>query len=208
MQSSEIKPASPCQLLTEGESDNLSQLSYSQLGRDLHRGIFSHSIAEHPTGALWLRGLILIIIILSGGIVYYSHSNVSEDGAIVCSVLICVCLLVMGATMLFMILTPTQEILHNPDDGLFFLKLIATGYSWEQIGRIMNSYLFQRGLWWSNSCIYDGQQCYVLFINYTKCCNDSNIQPFIEQTQAKVAENMSIKWDRIQFPNELQSTDV
>lgn len=120
------------------------------------------------------------------------------------------CMLVSDGcdTMLFMILTPTQEILHNPDDGLFFLKLIATGYSWEQIGRIMNSYLFQRGLWWSNSCIYDGQQCYVLFINYTKCCNDSNIQPFIEQTQAKVAENMSLKWDRIQFPNELQSTDV
>ncbi|QEU58738.1 hypothetical protein KDRO_A07620 [Kluyveromyces lactis] len=202
MQSREIKSASPCQLLTEGELDNVSQLSYSQLGRDLHRGRFSHSIAEHPTGALWLTGLILIIIILSGGIVYYSHSNVSEDGAIVCSVLICVCLLVMGAIMLFMVATPSQEILHNPDDGLFFLKLIATGYSWEQIGRIMNSYLFHRGLWWSNSCIYEGQQCYDLFISYTKCCTDSNMQRFIEQTQAKVAENMALKWDRIQIPNE------
>lgn len=120
------------------------------------------------------------------------------------------CMLVSDGcdTMLFMILTPTQEILHNPDDGLFFLKLIATGYSWEEKGRVLSSYLFQRGLWWSNSCFYDGKQCYYLFVRYPQSCTDSNMQLFIEQTKNEVAENMAIKWDRIHIPNGVQSTDV
>ena len=192
-------PFSPDRPLMKGESDNHPQLSRAKLGKERYGGSsVSYSIAEHPTALRFLIGTVLTIALLICAIVYYSVYSPSENGVGVCifllvfSILIAICFIIA-----IFCKTVTSDILKTPDDALFFLKLIATGHSWDEVGRIMNSYLFERGIWWTNSYFYDSEECYKLFVSYSKGCADPAIEPFIEQAKNKLAESLAQRWEGI-----------
>ncbi|QGN18401.1 protein PRM9 [Kluyveromyces marxianus] len=192
-------PDSP---LMKERSENPPQFSRSKLGKERYGGSVSYSIAQHPTAFRCLIGTILIIAISVCVIVYNSDSSTSGDAAVFCLFLILMCIVAIFIIMAIMCSPVTSEILKNPDDALFFLKLIATGHSWDEVGRIMNSYLFERGIWWTNSYFYDSEQCYNLFVSYSKDCADPAIEPFIDQAKSKLTESMAQRWDRIGLSDE------
>lgn len=181
-----ITPDSPHQMLMKGESDNPRKLTCSKLGKDLGRGRISHAIAEHPWTAPCLIGLIVIITILSGAILYYTQYNPSDNRLVMYLILIIVCTPVLLRLLAFMFDPISIRLISETDDALFFLKLIIKGHSWEEIGEIMNSYLFERGIWPTDSYFYDGQQCYDLFDLYSQKCTDPAILAFIQQTKKKL----------------------
>ena len=195
-------PFSPDRPLMKGESDNHPQLSRSKLGKERYGGSsVSYSIAEHPTAFRFLIGTVLTIALLICAIVYYSVYSPSENGVGVCIFLLVFSIIAICLIMAIIFGKPvTSDILKTPDDALFFLKLIATGHSWDEVGRIMNSYLFERGIWWTNSCFYDSEQCYNFFVSYSKGCADPAIEPFIEQAKNKLTESMAVQWEEIQVP--------
>ncbi|QGN18403.1 protein PRM8 [Kluyveromyces marxianus] len=180
-------------LMKEG-SESYLQLSRSKLGKELYGSNVSYSIAEHPTAFRYLIGTILTIVILICAIL--NHSEV-----LVCSILLFLSIVAMCLILIYMAYWSKCELLKNPDDLLFFLKLVAAGHSWEDIGRIMNSYLFQKGLWWTNCYFYDSKECYSFFVSYSKECTDPVIQIFIERTKRKLSERMAQRWEGIQLPD-------
>ncbi|QGN14267.1 protein PRM8 [Kluyveromyces marxianus] len=194
-----FSPDSPYHPLTKEGPDNTPQLSRSKLGKERYGGSsVSYSIAEHPTAFRFLIGTVLTIALLICAIVYYSVYSPSENGVGVCIFLLVFSIIIaIGFIIAIFCKTVTSDILKTPDDALFFLKLIATGHSWDEVGRIMNSYLFERGIWWTNSYFYDSEQCYDLFVIYSKGCADPAIEPFIEQAKSKLAESLAQRWEGI-----------
>ena len=195
-------PDSP--LIKEG-SENYPQLSRSKLGKELGRSRFSHAKAEHPWA---LKCFIFFFVLMIVFIAAFVHDfrNVKGDDDFPVTVRLYPIIFMLSSTVwpvavsVMFVPIPTH-VIYRPDDALFFLKLIAAGHSWEDIGRIMNSYFYQRRLWWTNSYFYDGQQCYKFFVRYSKECDDPTIKPFIEQTKRKLSERMAQRWEGIQLPN-------
>lgn len=202
------KPLSSHQLLMKGESDNPRQFAYSKLGKDLHRGRFSHIIAEHPVIVCSFIGIIVVLIILCTTLVHDVHYDERDNLWATYTLLIIACITFLVALTSLMFGPFSLMLISETGDVLFFLKLIITGHSWEEIGRIMNSYLFQRGIWSTNSYFYDGQQCYDLFVLYSQKFTDPVIQTFIEQAKNKVVESISTEWDKTQVPNKSQSSNA
>ncbi|BAP73662.1 hypothetical conserved protein [Kluyveromyces marxianus] len=186
-------PDSPDSPLIKEGSENYPQLSRSKLGKELGRSRFSHAKAEHPRALKCFIFFFVLIIVCIGAFVL-DVRNGRGDYLLIYILLSSVCITGCRICVDVIILTIT---IHETDDALFFLKLIAAGYSWEEVGRIMNSYLFQKGLWWTNSFFYDGQHCYNIFVRYSKRCTDPVIQVFIEQAKHKLAESVAQQWDRI-----------
>ena len=113
-----------------------------------------------------------------------------------------VCILVWGVCMSIMFDPIPRSLISEAEDAIFLLKLIATGYSMDEVGRIMNSYLFKRKIWWTNSYFYDGKQCYKFFVHYSRICTDPVIHVFVEQANHKLAESLAQEWDRIGLSDE------
>ncbi|QGN18397.1 protein PRM9 [Kluyveromyces marxianus] len=194
-------PDSPDSPLTKGESDIHPHLSRSKLGKDLGRSGFSHAKAEHPwLYACSIGSIVLIPVFIIATVQEVRNGDKESILPLFYVFLILACFGVLLSCVLAM-LEPIS--ISETDDALFFLKLIAAGHSWDDIGRIMNSYFFERGLWWTNSYFYHGQQCYYFFSRYSKSCTDPAIQVFIEQAKSKLTESMTQQWDRIQLPDEL-----
>ncbi|BAO38531.1 hypothetical conserved protein [Kluyveromyces marxianus DMKU3-1042] len=190
-------PDSP--LIKEG-SENYPQLSRSKLGKDLGRGRFSHPTAEHPWAYASSIASIVIMIVSIGAIVHDVRSERQSILPLFYLLLCVVCFLVGGVCMAIMFdPIPTSRI-SEAQDALFFLKLIATGHSMDEVGRFMNSYFYQRGIWWTDSYFYDGKQCYDFFVRYSKSCSDPVIEPFIEQAKSKLTESVALQWEAIQVP--------
>lgn len=190
-------PDSP--LIKEG-SENYPQLSRSKLGKELGRSRFSHSKAEHPWAVACSIGLIVLMIVFIRAA--SQKINKGVDGSLLPVFYIFLFLGCFGVWMVCVVAIFEPISILETDDALFFLKLIAAGYSWEDIGRIMNSYFFERGIWWTNSYFYHGQQCYNFYSTYSERCTDPTIKPFIEQARRKLAESMAQRWDRIELPDE------
>ncbi|BAO38529.1 DUP super family [Kluyveromyces marxianus] len=187
-------------LMKEG-SENPPQLSRSKLGKDLGRGRFSHAKAEHPWAYASSIASIVIMILFIVAAVQEIRNGDEESILPLFHLLLSVVCFIVGAICMGIMFDPipTSRI-SEAQDALFFLKLIATGHSWDEVGRIMNSYLFERGIWWTNSCFYDSEQCYNFFVSYSKGCADPAIEPFIEQAKSKLAESMAVQWEEIQVP--------
>lgn len=124
-------------------SENPPQLSRSKLGKDLGRSRFSHAKAEHPWAYACSIGSIVLILVSIGAIVQEVRNGEGEDRLPIYLILIAACSLVL---FVFTVVISQPISIIETDDALFFLKLIAAGYSWDEVGRIMNSYLFERGI--------------------------------------------------------------
>ena len=190
-------PDSPDSPFIKEGSENYPQLSRSKLGKELGRSRFSHAKAEHPRAYACFTFFFVLIIVCIGAFVL-DVRNGRGDYLLIYILLSSVCIAVCRICVDVIILTIT---IHETDDALFFLKLIAAGYSWDKVGRIMNSYLFERGIWWTNCYFYDSKQCYSFFVSYSKECTDPVIQIFIEQTKRKLSERMAQRWEGIQLPD-------
>ncbi len=191
--------------LTKGESKNHPQLSRSKLGKDLGRSIFAHAKAEHPWLHACMIGLLVLMIVFIGAFVHVFRNVKGDDlprFLFLFTFLSLACLLALPSCLLLMVEPVPMKLIGETDDAFFFLKLIAAGHSLDEVGEIMNSYLFQRGIWWTNSYFYDGRMCYNFFVRYSKDCTDPAIQVFIEQAKSKLTESIAQQWDRIQLPDE------
>ena len=194
-------PDSP---LIKEESDNPPQLGRSKLGKELGRSRFSHAKAEHPSAVTCSIGLIVLMIVFIRAASHEIGKGV--QGSLLPVFYIFLILACFGAWLVCVVTifdSISIDLISETDDALFFLKLIATGYSWEEVGRIMNSYFYQRRLWPTNSYFYDSKQCYNFFVSYSKECSDPVIEPFIEQAKRKLTEIMAQRWDRIELPDKL-----
>lgn len=188
--------------MTTADPPDSPQLGCSKLGRELYRDRISYSLGEHPNAVVCLIGIILIIAALFSDIVNNSHSRASKYRVAGRSLLIFLCIVVVYYIVGFVICPNTYGLLSNPDDALFFLKLVTTSYSWDEKGRIMNSYLFQREICSTSSYFYNGQQFYDFFVSYSKSCTDPVIQVFIKHAKSNLGKIMGRQWDRIELPGE------